>query len=56
VSEDDLDDDFALRLVAEHLMRALDLRRECFHDVLAEVRQERELVLAWVRHTKHLAA
>jgi hypothetical protein len=49
-AEDELDLAFADRLVAEWLTVALDLRRECWNDVVREVSGERELVAAWLRH------
>ena len=42
------DERFALRLVADSLIRSLQLRPECRAEVLAELLRERPLVLAWL--------
>jgi hypothetical protein len=49
LTENELDERFAIALVAETLIRELDLRTECRDQVLAEVRRERRLVVAWLQ-------
>jgi hypothetical protein len=49
MSEDDIDERFALGLVADMLIEQLNLRPEAREDVLAEVKRERELVVRWLK-------
>jgi hypothetical protein len=48
-SHEDVDDALVDRLVAEMLIEELGLRREYRHAIVAEVRRERPLVLAWLK-------
>lgn len=42
------DERFALAMVADSLMRSLDLRPECRAALVAELQRERVLVFAWL--------
>jgi hypothetical protein len=48
LTEDEIDEAFAFGLLADALIRTLDLRAGCRELVLAELRRERALVLAWL--------
>jgi len=47
-AEADADESFAMRLLADSLIRSLDLRPECRDALVTELRRERELVSAWL--------